>query len=200
MPGSDRTGRTEGLAGLLGQERTRILAAASGERRAQMRAAERRREVFAAWNAVVAGTREGAHVTGLHYLPESNELLVYMAAGTWAQEMTMLREILRARMALKGAEVSEIIFKASPSGYVPRGSRPAATPASRSASRGRMPGEGPASASRPRAARADLSPEEEAALDAEVSPIGDAKLKEALRNAMRASLEWKKGEERRNGA
>ena len=200
MTGSDRTGRTEGLAGLLGQERSRILAGASGERRAQMRAAERRREVFAAWNAVVAGTREGSHVTGLHYLPESNELLVYMEAGAWAQEMTMLREILRARMALKGAEVAEIIFKASPAGYVPRGAHPAAGAPHRADSRGRLPGAGAAPSPHRPAPRAELTPEEEAALDAEVSPIGDAKLKEALRNAMRASLEWMKGEKDRNGA
>ena len=33
--------------------------------------------MYRAWNAVCGGTREGGHVTGLRYLPESNKLLVY---------------------------------------------------------------------------------------------------------------------------
>ena len=86
------------FGGFLDAERQRILAAATPERRAQMEAAEESRAVYRAWNAVCSGTREGRHVTGLRYLPESNELLVYLDSPSWTQEMTLLREIIRARM------------------------------------------------------------------------------------------------------
>ena len=81
----------------LDAERRRILGAAGPERREQMARAERSREVYRAWNAVCGGTREGAHVTGLRYLPDTNELLVYLDTPSWTQEMTMLREIIRPR-------------------------------------------------------------------------------------------------------
>ena len=35
---------------------------------------------FQAWNKVCAGTREGKHVTGLHYVAERDELIVYTDA------------------------------------------------------------------------------------------------------------------------
>ena len=68
----ERESETVAFSGFLNAERQRILAAATPERRAQMEAAEKSRAVYRAWNAVCSGTREGRHVTGLRYLPESN--------------------------------------------------------------------------------------------------------------------------------
>ena len=93
------------LNAYLDDERRRILGAASAERREQMARAEQSRTVYRAWNAVCGGTREGAHVTGLRYLPDSNELLVYLDAPSWTQEMSMLREIIRARMEREGVSL-----------------------------------------------------------------------------------------------
>ena len=101
----ERESETVAFSGFLNAERQRILAAATPERRAQMEAAEESRAVYRAWNAVCSGTREGRHVTGLRYLPESNELLVYLDSPSWTQEMTLLREIIRARMERAGAHV-----------------------------------------------------------------------------------------------
>ena len=98
----ERESETVAFSGFLNAERQRILAAATPERRAQMEAAEESRAVYRAWNAVCSGTREGRHVTGLRYLPESNELLVYLDSPSWTQEMTLLREIIRARMERAG--------------------------------------------------------------------------------------------------
>lgn len=95
----ERESETVAFSGFLNAERQRILASATPERRAQMEAAEESRTVYRAWNAVCSGTREGRHVTGLRYLPESNELLVYLDSPSWTQEMTLLREIIRARMS-----------------------------------------------------------------------------------------------------
>ncbi|MFR3878138.1 MAG: hypothetical protein ACLTYW_08320 [Collinsella sp.] len=50
-------------------------------------------------------------MTGLRYLPESNELLVYLDSPSWTQEMTLLREIIRARMERAGAHVDGLVFK-----------------------------------------------------------------------------------------
>lgn len=184
---SARLGRTEGLSDFLGQERRRILLGASPQRKEQMRAAERQREVYAAWNAVTAGTREAAHVTGLHYMPEGNELLVYLDTPAWTQEMTMLREILRGRMALKSVDVANLIFKTSRLDYEGRPSRPMHL-----VSRTRE--------EKPPVPHAALSAAEEEALDAEVAPIEDTRLKDALKKAMKASFEWKKGSEGSNKA
>lgn len=98
----ERESETVAFSGFLNAERQRILAAATPKRRAQMEAAEESRTVYRAWNAVCSGTREGRHVTGLRYLPESNELLVYLDSPSWTQEMTLLREIIRARMERAG--------------------------------------------------------------------------------------------------
>ena len=94
----ERESETVAFSGFLNAERQRILAAATPERRAQMEAAEESRAVYRAWNAVCSGTREGRHVTGLRYLPESNELLVYLDSPSWTQEMTLLREALENAM------------------------------------------------------------------------------------------------------
>ncbi|MFR6500508.1 MAG: DciA family protein [Collinsella sp.] len=107
----ERESETVAFSGFLNAERQRILAAATPERRAQMEAAEESRAVYRAWNAVCSGTREGRHVTGLRYLPESNELLVYLDSPSWTQEMTLLREIIRARMERAGAHVDGLVLK-----------------------------------------------------------------------------------------
>ena len=111
------------FGGFLDAERQRILAAATPERRAQMEAAEESRAVYHAWNAVCSGTREGRHVTGLRYLPESNELLVYLDSPSWTQEMTLLREIIRARMERAGAHVDGLVFKTTAAGSACRPKR-----------------------------------------------------------------------------
>lgn len=177
-----RDRRTVGLDAYLGGERRRIIDAATPERLEQMHAAERTREVYRAWNAVCGGTREGGHVTGLRYLPESNKLLVYADAPAWTQELTMLREIIRTRMAREGVDLDGFVFRTSRPGYggeaVQRKHRPqASTPVRPSV-----------------APHAALSQEEDAALDAAVAPLEDKRLRDALKSAMRASLEWKKGQ------
>ena len=168
----ERENGTVAFGGFLDAERQRILAAATPERRAQMEAAEESRAVYRAWNAVCSGTREGRHVTGLRYLPESNELLVYLDSPSWTQEMTLLREIIRARMERAGAHVDGLVFKTTAPGHTP----PAA--------KERL---------RPPAPHADLSASEREEIERQVAPIEDQKLREALENAMRASAEWAKG-------
>ena len=175
-----RSGQTLGLAGFLATERTRILDGASEARRSQMRAAEHAREVYAAWNAVVGGTREGKHVTGLRYLPESNELLVYLDGPSWTQEMTMLREIIRGRMEREGVRLDGFIFKTT--------NRPVERP--RTPSGPRMPA-GAVTTKPPAVAHRDLTPAERARIDRETAAIEDPKLRQALRKAMEASAEYR---------
>lgn len=182
------------LSAYLDDERRRILGAASAERREQMARAEQSRTVYRAWNAVCGGTREGAHVTGLRYLPDTNELLVYLDAPSWTQEMSMLREIIRARMEREGVSLAGFKFRTTKPGHVK--SHVSRQPASGSQANGAARSQAAAPAvARPAAAspaRAPLSAEEDAALDAAVSPISDQKLAAALKKAMKASLEWKK--------
>lgn len=177
----ERIRETRSLEGFLGAERARLFDDASPERREQLRAAERTREVYRAWNAVCAGTREGKHATGLHFAAERNELIVYMDAPSWTQEMTMLREIIRARMAAKGVDIDALVFKTSREGY-----RSAAEGAA-SAAKHRASAVAP----RPAPRREELSAAECDRLDREVAPIENEALRKALKSAMKASLEWK---------
>lgn len=195
-------GETRGLGGYLAEERSRLFDGASPKKREQMLAAERTREVYRAWNAVCAHTREGSHATGLHYRPETNELIVYMDSAAWTQEMTMLREIIRARMAATGVDVAGLVFMTSKEGYASRASS-AAAGASGSAD---SPAKGPAGSSPARRAaktpppHKDLTPAESAVIDREVSGIKDQRLQEALKSAMKASFEWRKGLDAQNKA
>ena len=177
----ERIRETRSLEGFLDAERARLFDDASPERREQLRAAERTREVYRAWNAVCAGTREGKHATGLHFAAERNELIVYMDAPSWTQEMTMLREIIRARMAAKGVDIDALVFKTSREGY-----RSAAEGAG-SAAKHRASAVAP----RPAPRREELSAAESDRLDREVAPIENEALRKALKSAMKASLEWK---------
>ena len=196
------SGETRGLGGYLAEERSRLFDGASPKKREQMLAAERTREVYRAWNAVCAHTREGSHATGLHYRPETNELIVYMDSAAWTQEMTMLREIIRARMAATGVDVAGLGFKTSKEGYASRASSAAAGTSGSADS----PAKGPAgSSSAHRAAKTppphkDLTPAESAVIDREVSGIKDQRLQEALKSAMKASFEWRKGLDAQNKA
>lgn len=143
-----------------------------------MEAAEESRAVYRAWNAVCSGTREGRHVTGLRYLPESNELLVYLDSPSWTQEMTLLqRDHPRAHGARRCA-CGRPVFKTPAPGHTP--------PAAKERLR-------PATTERPPAPHADLSEAERTEIERQVAPIEDQKLREALENAMRASAEWAKG-------
>lgn len=113
-------GRLNGTAGLgdfINSECSRLFDGASPERRRQFRQAERRHEVYHAWNQICANTREGKHVTGLHYVPERDELVVYTDGASWTQELTMMREIIRARMERLGGAVSNIVVKTSRPGF-----------------------------------------------------------------------------------
>ncbi|AEB06136.1 hypothetical protein Corgl_0005 [Coriobacterium glomerans PW2] len=179
------SGKSEGrgsepadLRALIERERERILRASSPQRREQMRRAERDRSIYAAWNSVCGGTREGRHVTGLRYLPESNELLVYLDEACWTQEFTMLREIVRGRMARAGAPLDGFVFKTSRSGYA-RPARPRSL--------------GVVARQPVRPPSAPLCAEQLEQIESDVSSIEDEKLKEALKKAMIASFEWKKG-------
>ena len=113
----DRLRETRSLEGFLGAERARLFDDASPERREQLRAAERTRSVYSAWNAVCGGTREGKHVTGLHYVAERDELIVYTDGASWTQELTMMREIIRARMDACGGAVGNIVVKTTRPGF-----------------------------------------------------------------------------------
>ena len=180
-----RSCETRGLGDLAQGMAARIYDSATPEKRRQMRAAERTHEVYAAWNAVCAKTREGQHATGLHYMPESNQLLVYMDGPSWTQEMTMMREIIRARMAALGVNVAGLIFKTSQQGYQSRAQilaqgngGPVAIPKKLSAP--------------PRPPRLALSRSEEEILRDAVAGIEDDALRRALFSAMETSLECNK--------
>lgn len=176
----DRAMRMQNFDGLIAAERGRIFAQATPEQRERLRAAEKSREVYRAWNAVCANTREGNHVTGLRYLPDSNELLVYLDDAVWTQELTMLREIIRGRMEREGVSIDGFLFRTSKRGY---------GTSSKRVLRPQLP------SSRPAAPHADLDDAEARALDERVAPIEDERLREAMKKAMKASLEWKKGRE-----
>ena len=60
---------------------------------------------------------EGKHVTGLHYVPERDELVVYTDGASWTQELSMMREIIRARMERLGGAVGNIVVKTSRPGF-----------------------------------------------------------------------------------
>lgn len=151
-----------------------------------MRAADRARAVYTAWNAVCSGTREGEHVTGLRFLSDQNKLLVYLDDAAWTQEFTMLREIIRARMERAGVSIDGFVFRTSKAGFkrdVPsRAVRPA-----------------PPHRDHP-VQPAPLTEDEERSLDAAVAGIDDPRLRTSLKSAMRASLEWKKGRGAQNGS
>ena len=182
---SARQGGTSSLTDLMGSERSRLYGNADAARRGQLHAAERQRAVFRAWNEVCANTREGRHVTGLKYLPETNELLVYAEAGSWATELSMMREVIRARMAAKGVDLADLIFKTSHPNYAPASTRDG----SQLHQWGHTSRRSAASTLKP----SPLDEGEIAELDASVAPVEDSRLKEALRNAMKASFEWQKG-------
>ena len=105
---------TAGLGEFINSEKMRLFDGATPERQAQFRRAERRHVIFQAWNKVCAGTREGKHVTGLHYVAERDELIVYTDGASWTQELTMMREIVRARMDACGGAVGNIVVKTTP--------------------------------------------------------------------------------------
>lgn len=198
----EMSGETRGLGGYLAEERSRLFDGASPKKREQMLAAERTREVYRAWNAVCAHTREGSHATGLHYRSETNELIVYMDSAAWTQEMTMLREIIRARMAATGVDVAGLVFMTSKEGYASRASSAAAGTSGSADSPAKSPA---GSSSARRAAKTppphkDLTPAESAVIDHEVSGIKDQRLQEALKSAMKASFEWRKGLDAQNKA
>lgn len=187
----DRLGCTSSLTDLVGSERSRLYGDVDGTRREQLHAAERQRAVYRAWNEVCANTREGQHVTGLKYLPETNELLVYAEAGSWATELSMMREVIRARMSAKGVDLVDFIFKTSHAGYAPVASKSSTGNGSQLHQWGHTSHRCAASTLGPSL----LDEGEVAELDEAVEPIEDAKLKEALKKAMGASLAWKKSEE-----
>ena len=181
-----RNGGTSGLGALAASVRENVYAGATDQTRERYAAAERRQAVFGAWNEVCAGTREGKHVTGLFYAPDTNTLVVYTDGAAWTQELTMMREIIRARMEAAGAGVAEITCKTSRPGHA--GSHPQAEAA-------HAPGSATRHARTP-APRAPLTASERDELAARAADIADPKLRRALTGAWAASLEWKKGQAR----
>lgn len=174
--GSQRAGETFSLGQFAASQRARIYDGASPERRQQFEAAERRAQIMHAWNEVCANTREGKHVTGLYYVPEADELVVYTDGSTWTQELTMMREIIRARMEFKGGRVGKLTFKTSRDGYARGGVQ-----------RGPQPNK-PA----PKKPLPALPEAERAVIAEQTSAIADPKLRQALKNAMEASAAWRK--------
>ncbi len=172
---SDRFGTTQGLGNILEQEKRRIYDDAAPAKREAFLEAERAREVYRAWNTVCARTREGQHVCGLHFVPETSELIVYVDGSSWVNELTVLREIIRARMEACGVRVSALVFKLSRKGYE----------APRAASSAASKDKSPAHAARP---QAELSSADVASIDARVAHIKDEGLQRALKSAMGAGL------------
>ena len=112
-----RLNATAGLGDFINSERSRLFDGAAPERRRQFEQAERRHDIYRAWNQICANTREGRHVTGLHYVAERDELIVYTDGASWTQELTMMREIIRARMERLGGAVGNIVVKTTRPGY-----------------------------------------------------------------------------------
>lgn len=112
-----RLNATAGLGDFINSERSRLFDGATPERRRQFVQAERRHDIYRAWNQICANTREGRHVTGLHYVAERDELIVYTDGASWTQELTMMREIIRARMERLGGAVGNIVVKTTRPGY-----------------------------------------------------------------------------------
>ena len=112
-----RLNATAGLGDFINSERSRLFDGATPERRRQFEQAERRHDIYRAWNQICANTREGRHVTGLHYVAERDELIVYTDGASWTQELTMMREIIRARMERLGGAVGNIVVKTTRPGY-----------------------------------------------------------------------------------
>lgn len=112
-----RLNATAGLGDFINSERSRLFDGATPERRSQFEQAERRHDIYRAWNQICANTREGRHVTGLHYVAERDELIVYTDGASWTQELTMMREIIRARMERLGGAVGNIVVKTTRPGY-----------------------------------------------------------------------------------
>lgn len=112
-----RLNATAGLGDFINSERSRLFDGATPERRRQFEQAERRHDIYRAWNQICANTREGRHVTGLHYVAERDELIVYTDGASWTQELTMMCEIIRARMERLGGAVGNIVVKTTRPGY-----------------------------------------------------------------------------------
>lgn len=112
-----RLNATAGLGDFINSERSRLFDGATPERRRQFEQAERRHDIYRAWNQICANTREGRHVTGLHYVAERDELIVYTDGASWTQELTMMREIIRARMERLGGAVGNIVVKTTRPSY-----------------------------------------------------------------------------------
>ena len=86
---SDRFGATQGLGSILEQEKRRIYDDATPAKREAFLEAERAREVYRAWNTVCARTREGQHVCGLHFVPETRELVVYVDGSPFCARLSV---------------------------------------------------------------------------------------------------------------
>ena len=86
-----RLNATAGLGDFINSERSRLFDGATPERRRQFEQAERRHDIYRAWNQICANTREGRHVTGLHYVAERDELIVYTDGASWTQERSKLK-------------------------------------------------------------------------------------------------------------
>lgn len=162
---------------------------ASPARAEQLRRAELSRHVYRAWNQVCAGTREGRHVTGLRYLPETNELLVYLDEPSWTQEMTMLREIIRARMDRLGVKLDGFKFRTSREEYANRAAASRNSDGEIVVAGRRVVVPSERRAARTPSARHVLSSAEEKMVEESAASIDDADLARSLKEAMRASLE-----------
>lgn len=166
-----RANETRSFESYLATERSRIFDRASKQRKEMMLKAEQSRKVYEAWNRVLDGTRESKHVTGLKYLVESNELLVYLDAAAWTQELVLMREIVRTRMENEGVKLNGLKFRTSREGYASKRKQPFKQ----------------VEVPRVQKVSAKLSATQERAIEEQTSVIVDKKLKNALQNAMKAS-------------
>ena len=174
-------------------ETKRVFSRASAEKRQEMYAAERRKEIFKAWNEAIALDRRGVvkHVTGLYYHAPTRVLTVYIDTPAWCQELLMQKHIFMTRMAEKGASVEDILFKVSKT----RTQNPGFHDGSATAAAMRNAKEAHEPKFGERNIENDLTPQELEAIHVKTQKIKDEKLRNSIEKAMISSFALEKCKE-----
>ena len=96
-------------------ETKRVFSSASQQKIQAMYEAERRKEIFFAWNKAVSQDSRNLvqHITGLFYNASDKKLTVYVDTPSWCQEISMQKHVFLTRMSQEGGSVEDIIFKVS---------------------------------------------------------------------------------------
>ena len=183
-------GEMKNVSSFFAGETKRVFSRASAEKRQEMYAAERRKEIFKAWNEAIAFDRRGVvkHVTGLYYHAATQILTVYIDTPAWCQELLMQKHIFMTRMAEKGASVEDIVFKVSKTRKENPGfhSGSATGAAMRNSSDAHTPKFGEKNIEN------NLTPEELAMIHEKTKKIEDEKLRNSIEKAMISSFSLEK--------